>query len=89
MAKVLRSNVKIDDEVIPAGTKMSNKVFSPSLRKQLKETGFFVNEVVEEDEADEEEPEPEEEGSDDEAPEEEATEEDGDEPEEDQDPEEE
>ena len=54
MAKVLRSNVKIDDEIIPAGTRMSSKVFSTKFRKQLKETGFFVDEAVSdtEDEAD-------------------------------------
>ncbi len=74
MAKVLRSNVKIDDEIIPAGTRMSSKVFSAALRKQLKATGFFIDEVASE---------PEEEADDAEAPEEEATEEE--EPEEDQD----
>ena len=65
MAKVLRSNVKIDDEIIPAGTKMSNKVFSAKLRKQLKETGFFVEEETSdmEDEAPEDAEAPEEEGS--------------------------
>ncbi len=81
MAKVLRSNVKIDDEVIPAGTKMSSKVFSPSLRKQLKATGFFVEPEVEEPEDDEEEAE----ASD---GEEEATEEEAEEEPEDQDAEE-
>ncbi len=53
MAKVLRSNVKIDDETLPAGTRMSDKRISPSLRKQLKEFGFFVDESeVEEDDSD-------------------------------------
>ncbi len=46
MAKVLRSNVKIDDEIIPAGTRMSDKRISAKFRKQLKETGFFVDEAV-------------------------------------------
>ncbi len=53
MAKVLRSNVKLDDEIIPAGTRMSSKVFPAALRKQLKETGFFVDEVVEDETEDE------------------------------------
>lgn len=53
MAKVLRSNVKVDDEIIPAGTKMSNKVFSAKLRKQLKETGFFVEETSDAEEEEE------------------------------------
>ncbi len=53
MAKVLRSDVKLDDEIIPAGTKMSSKVFSAKFKKQLKEFGFFVDEVeVEEDDSD-------------------------------------
>ena len=61
MAKVLRSNVKVDDEIIPAGTRMSSKVFSTAFRKHLKATGFFVDEEAsdaeEEEEAAEEEPE--------------------------------
>ncbi len=64
MAKVLRSNVKIDDEIVPAGTRMSSKKFSASLRKQLKESGFFVEEEVPDTEEEEdlvEEGEPEEE----------------------------
>jgi hypothetical protein len=53
MAKVLRSDVKIDDEVIPAGTRMSDKRISTSFRKQLKEFGFFVDEAeVEEEDSD-------------------------------------
>ncbi len=82
MAKVLRSNVKIDDEVLLAGTRMSDKRISAAFRKQLKATGFFVDEVASDTEAEEDEPESEEEGSDAEAPEEEETQE---EPEEDQD----
>ncbi len=65
MAKVLRSNVKHDGEVIPAGTRMSSKVFPAKLKKRLKERGFFVEEASDtEDEAE-----------DAEAPEEEAAEE--------------
>ncbi len=50
MAKVLRSDVKLDDEVIPAGTKMSSKVFPTKLKKQLKDYGFFVDEAEVEEE---------------------------------------
>ncbi len=77
MAKVLRSNVKVDDEIIPAGTRMSSKVFSASFRKQLKATGFFIDEVASDTE---------EEADDADAPEEEENQEE--EPEEDQDEEE-
>ncbi len=52
MAKVLRSDVKLDDEIIPAGTRMSSKVFSAKFKKQLKEFGFFVDEVAEEEDSD-------------------------------------
>ncbi len=53
MAKVLRSNVKVDGETLPAGTRMSDKRISPSFRKQLKEFGFFVDEAdVEEEDSD-------------------------------------
>ena len=45
MAKVLRSDVKHDGEIIPAGTRMSSKMISASLRKQLKEFGYFVDEA--------------------------------------------
>ena len=45
MAKVLRSNVKHGGEVIPAGTPMSSKKFPNKLRKQLQETGFFVDQA--------------------------------------------
>ncbi len=43
MAKVLRSDVKLDGEIIPAGTRMS-KIKSTKLRDQLKEIGFFIEE---------------------------------------------
>ncbi len=49
MAKVLRSDVKHDGEVIPAGTRMSSKDIPTALRKQLKDYGFFVDEAEEED----------------------------------------
>ena len=56
MVKVLRSNVNLDGEIIPAGTKMSSKVFSAKFKKQLKEFGFFVEEASDaEEEATEEE----------------------------------
>lgn len=45
MAKVLRSNVKHDGELIPAGTRMSSKQIPSKLRKQLQETGFFIDEA--------------------------------------------
>ncbi len=71
MAKVLRSNVKIDGEVLLAGTRMSDKRISPAFRKQLKATGFFIDEVASdtEEEADDAEA-PEEEETQDEEPEE-------------------
>jgi hypothetical protein len=49
MAKVLRSNVKHDGELIIAGTRMSSNKFPVKLRKQLKEDGFFVDEVDDDD----------------------------------------
>ena len=78
MAKVLRSNVKHDGELIPAGTRMSSKLFPAKLRKQLKETGFFVEEEASdtEDEAEDAEA-PEEEAAEEEGPEEVQDEEEG------------
>ncbi len=51
MAKVLRSDVKHDGEVIPAGTRMSSKDIPTALRKQLKDYGFFVDEAEEDSDA--------------------------------------
>ncbi len=50
MAKVLRSDVKHDGELIPAGTRMSSKKIPNALRKQLKGFGFFVEEASDDEE---------------------------------------